>query len=204
MNRKLGLCLFLILVPLLGSAAIAQTLDEVLAKHAAAHGGVEKWRAVNSLIVTGTQAAFSNPAPFLLRMAASGFGPLRAVDAGAEDHGGPRRHGHEMDPSPPRRPAGGGGARGAGGARPPVRRDREPSRGCGGQGEQGGASRQGGDRRPAGLEAQGDPQGRSARRRGISIPTVISSWRASTGRSTCRMRRTVGRTTRISARSRAW
>ena len=57
MIRKL--CLFLVL-PLLAVAAGAQTLDEVLAKHAAAQGGVEKWRAVNSLIVTGTQIAFSN------------------------------------------------------------------------------------------------------------------------------------------------
>src|SRR6185295_15875438 len=56
--------LFLILA-LLAPAAGGQSLDEVLAKHAAAHGGVEKWRAVNSLIVTGTQVAFSKPAPFV-------------------------------------------------------------------------------------------------------------------------------------------
>ncbi|HEX7180389.1 MAG TPA: hypothetical protein VF756_01000 [Thermoanaerobaculia bacterium] len=64
MIRKLGLSFFLVLT-LLAPAAGAQTLDEVLAKHAAAHGGVEKWRAVNSLIVTGTQIAFSNAAPFV-------------------------------------------------------------------------------------------------------------------------------------------
>ncbi|HKI00475.1 MAG TPA: hypothetical protein VKK31_00705 [Thermoanaerobaculia bacterium] len=65
--RKLGLRLFLaaaLLAPAAGAAG-GQSLDEVLAKHAAAHGGVEKWRAVNSMIVTGTQAAFSNAAPFL-------------------------------------------------------------------------------------------------------------------------------------------
>lgn len=62
MIRKLGLCLFLILAP---AVASGQSLDEVLAKHAAAHGGLEKWRAVNSLIVTGTQANFSKSAPFI-------------------------------------------------------------------------------------------------------------------------------------------
>src|SRR5215208_5836093 len=66
-TRKPGHCLFLVLVLLAAvvGAAGGQSLDEVLAKHAAAHGGVEKWRAVNSMIVTGTQAAFSNSAPFL-------------------------------------------------------------------------------------------------------------------------------------------
>jgi hypothetical protein len=62
MIRKLSLFLVLLLLP---PAAGAQTLDEVLARHAAAHGGVEKWRAVNSLIVTGTQVAFSTAAPFV-------------------------------------------------------------------------------------------------------------------------------------------
>lgn len=64
MIRKFGLQIFLAL-SLLSSAVSGQTLDEVLAKHAAAHGGLEKWRAVSSLIVTGTQVAFSNAAPFL-------------------------------------------------------------------------------------------------------------------------------------------
>ena len=64
MVRKLGLSLFVALI-LLPPAAGAQTLDEVLARHAAAHGGVEKWRAVHSLIATGTQVAFSNAAPFV-------------------------------------------------------------------------------------------------------------------------------------------
>jgi hypothetical protein len=66
-TRKLGLCLFLVpaLLAAAAGAAGAQSLDEVLAKHAAAHGGVEKWRAVNSMIVTGTQVTFSTPAPFV-------------------------------------------------------------------------------------------------------------------------------------------
>jgi len=56
--------LFLVL-SLLAPAAGAQTVDEVLAKHAAAHGGLEKWRAVNSLTVTGTEVIFSNSVPFV-------------------------------------------------------------------------------------------------------------------------------------------
>ncbi len=64
MTCNIGLCLFLV-PALLAGAASGQSLDEVLARHAAAHGGVEKWRAVNSMIVTGTQATFSNPAPFV-------------------------------------------------------------------------------------------------------------------------------------------
>jgi hypothetical protein len=64
MIRKPGLWLFLVLT-LLPPAAGAQTVDEILAKHAAAHGGLEKWRAVKSLIITGTQVAFSTPAPFV-------------------------------------------------------------------------------------------------------------------------------------------
>ena len=56
--------LLLVLI-LLAPAAGAQTLDEVLAKHAAAHGGLDKWRAVDSMIITGTQVIFSTAAPFL-------------------------------------------------------------------------------------------------------------------------------------------
>ena len=63
MIRRSGLWLFLIL-PLLASAARAQTLDEVLAKHAAAHGGLEAWRAVRSLTVAGSVVAYSKAGPF--------------------------------------------------------------------------------------------------------------------------------------------
>jgi len=64
MIRRPGLWLFLIL-PLLAPALRAQTLDEVLAKHAAAHGGLEKWRAVQSLVVTGTAVNYSQAGPFV-------------------------------------------------------------------------------------------------------------------------------------------
>lgn len=64
MMRRPGLWLFLVLT-LLSPAAGAQTLDEVLAKHAEAHGGLEKWRAVQSLIVTGTVVLYSNAGPFV-------------------------------------------------------------------------------------------------------------------------------------------
>lgn len=64
MMRRSGLWLFLALT-LLPLAAGAQTLDEVLAKHAAAHGGLETWRAVHSLTVTGTVIAYSSPGPFV-------------------------------------------------------------------------------------------------------------------------------------------
>jgi hypothetical protein len=64
MIRRSGPWLFLALA-LLPRAAGAQTLDEVLAKHAAAHGGLEKWRAVQSLIVTGTAVHYSNAGPFV-------------------------------------------------------------------------------------------------------------------------------------------
>lgn len=65
MNPKQGFRRLFLVLALISPAAGAQTLDEVLAKHAAAHGGLEKWRAVNSLIVTGTEMTFSNPAPFV-------------------------------------------------------------------------------------------------------------------------------------------
>jgi hypothetical protein len=64
MIRWSGLWLFLILA-LLAPAAGAQTLDEVLAKHAAAHGGLEAWRAVHSLAVAGTVVAYSKAGPFV-------------------------------------------------------------------------------------------------------------------------------------------
>jgi outer membrane lipoprotein-sorting protein len=61
-QRILPLFLLLALTSL---AAGAQTVDEILEKHAAAHGGVEKWRAVRSMIVTGTQFIFSEASPFV-------------------------------------------------------------------------------------------------------------------------------------------
>ena len=64
MIRRSGLWLFLIFA-LTASAVRAQTLDEVLAKHAAAHGGLEAWHAVKSLTVTGTVVAYSKAGPFV-------------------------------------------------------------------------------------------------------------------------------------------
>jgi outer membrane lipoprotein-sorting protein len=64
MMRHPGLWLSLILT-LLVPAARAQTLEEVLAKHAAARGGLEAWRAVRSLIVTGSVVLYSSAAPFV-------------------------------------------------------------------------------------------------------------------------------------------
>lgn len=64
MIRKSGLRLFLVFA-LLPAAAGAQTLDEVLAKHAEAHGGLEKWRAVHALSITGTAVLYSGGAPFI-------------------------------------------------------------------------------------------------------------------------------------------
>lgn len=58
------LLVFALLAPAAGAAG-AQPLDEVLARHAAAHGGLDKWRAVDSMVITGTQVAFSNAAPFV-------------------------------------------------------------------------------------------------------------------------------------------
>lgn len=69
MMRRSGLRLFLLFILLASAAAApgagAQTLDEVLAQHAAAHGGLEAWRAVKSLTVAGTVIAYSKAGPFL-------------------------------------------------------------------------------------------------------------------------------------------
>jgi hypothetical protein len=64
MMRRSGLYLFLVLL-LLPRAGGAQTLDELLAQHAAAHGGLEAWRAVQALRITGTVVAYSSAGPFV-------------------------------------------------------------------------------------------------------------------------------------------
>lgn len=51
MAKTLGLALVLIAV---GASLPAQTVDEIVAKNVAARGGVEAWRAVRSLRVTGS------------------------------------------------------------------------------------------------------------------------------------------------------
>jgi hypothetical protein len=51
---------------LAAAPALALTLEEVLAQHAAARGGREAWRAVQSLECNGTYTSFSKDAPFVL------------------------------------------------------------------------------------------------------------------------------------------
>jgi outer membrane lipoprotein-sorting protein len=60
--RLLRLLLLLLAVPALASA---QTADEVLDHHVAAKGGLDRWRAVRSLTVSGTLTAFSETGPFV-------------------------------------------------------------------------------------------------------------------------------------------
>lgn len=47
-------------------SAAEQTVDDVIAKHIAARGGQEAWRAIDSLRLTGTFQAFSRTNPFTL------------------------------------------------------------------------------------------------------------------------------------------
>lgn len=63
MRALMTLGLFLSL-PLTAQAA---TVDEVVAKYTAARGGLERWRAVTSLELTGTYTSFSKDAPFTLQ-----------------------------------------------------------------------------------------------------------------------------------------
>ena len=55
------------------AAAPAPGLDEILARHAAARGGLDRWQAVRALRLSGTQAAFSETAPFTLTYARPGL-----------------------------------------------------------------------------------------------------------------------------------
>jgi len=61
------LALILALLPAVPAAAGALTVDEIVDRHVAARGGLERWRAVRSLEVTGTQIAFSVASPFTLQ-----------------------------------------------------------------------------------------------------------------------------------------
>src|SRR5215207_478602 len=49
------------------------SLDEILARHAAARGGLDRWKAVKALRLSGTQAAFSETAPFTATYARPGL-----------------------------------------------------------------------------------------------------------------------------------
>jgi Protein of unknown function (DUF1579) len=67
-----------LLTPAAGVAAEAATpptpsVDEILARHAAARGGLERWQALKSLRLSGTQTAFSETAPFTLTRARPGL-----------------------------------------------------------------------------------------------------------------------------------
>jgi hypothetical protein len=48
------------------AAAATDTLDQVIAKHIAARGGADKWSAIRTMVVTGSQTSFSKTAPFTL------------------------------------------------------------------------------------------------------------------------------------------
>lgn len=61
-TASLRLLLLALAVPALASA---QTVEEVLDRHVAAKGGLDRWRAVRSLTVSGTLAAFSETGPFV-------------------------------------------------------------------------------------------------------------------------------------------
>ncbi len=51
---------------LMASAGLGLSVDEVIAKNAAAHGGEERWSAVKSLKITGQYESFSVLAPFVI------------------------------------------------------------------------------------------------------------------------------------------
>src|SRR5215213_1694032 len=65
MIRTSSLRLLLLLLLAVPALASAQTVDEVLDRHAAAKGGLDRWRAVRSLTVSGTLTAFSETGPFV-------------------------------------------------------------------------------------------------------------------------------------------
>lgn len=48
------------------ATAAELTAQELLRRHITAHGGIEKWRAVTSISIEGTQTTFSTPHPFSL------------------------------------------------------------------------------------------------------------------------------------------
>ncbi|HKV09621.1 MAG TPA: hypothetical protein VJ725_15870 [Thermoanaerobaculia bacterium] len=62
-TASLRLLLLALAVPALVSA---QTVDEVLDRHVAAKGGLDRWRAVRSLTVSGTLEAYSQEGPFVV------------------------------------------------------------------------------------------------------------------------------------------
>lgn len=57
---------FAFALALLPAAAGALTVDEVVDRHVAAHGGLDRWRSVKSMVITGTAFFFSDARPFTL------------------------------------------------------------------------------------------------------------------------------------------
>lgn len=51
---------------LLAPPALAETVEQVIAKHVEAHGGAQNWSAITSMKITGSYTAFSKVAPFTL------------------------------------------------------------------------------------------------------------------------------------------
>ena len=61
--RLLTVC---VAVAVFGLPVASATVEEVIAKHIEAHGGQEKWDAVETMKITGDFTAFSKVAPFTL------------------------------------------------------------------------------------------------------------------------------------------
>ncbi len=58
----LAVCAGLLLAP----PALAETVEQVIAKHVEAHGGAQNWSAITSMKITGSYTAFSKVTPFTL------------------------------------------------------------------------------------------------------------------------------------------
>jgi hypothetical protein len=59
-------CTALVTLVLIAATAPAQTLDEVIDKHIAAHGGRDAWEGIETIKLTGDYTAFSKVRPFTL------------------------------------------------------------------------------------------------------------------------------------------
>ncbi len=51
---------------LLAPPALAETVEQVIARHVEAHGGAQNWGAITSIKITGSSTAFSEVTPFTL------------------------------------------------------------------------------------------------------------------------------------------
>jgi len=59
MNRKIYQLVAVILLGCIPSILFSQTVDQIIAKHVAAHGGAERWNKVEALKITGKFTSFS-------------------------------------------------------------------------------------------------------------------------------------------------